>query len=206
MISRKWFLAFCALGLLSFFFLDRHVHFSITTPWLHKLANIVSILISPFVNLTVWPLAFLFRFMRKKGWFLCYISLSVGLSYCIAYAIKIVAGRARPYIAFDPGTPLFSPWNFATKFHSFPSGHAAISMALFTALSYIFPRRARLLTFLGILLPLTRVLLNKHFLGDVLIGEAIGYLVATSCLGKASLITYRFFGKILGVSHDPTSK
>ena len=206
MISRKWFLAFCALGLISLLFLDRHLDLTVSNMALRKGAQMVTILISPIFNLLLWPLFFLFRFMRKKGWFLCYISLSIGLSYMITLLLKVIAGRARPYIAFNPETPLFSPWNFSGHFHSLPSGHAAISMALFTALSYIFPRRARLLTCIGIALPLTRVILGKHFLGDVLIGEAIGYLVATSCIGKASHTTYRLFGKILGVKHDPASE
>jgi membrane-associated phospholipid phosphatase len=189
-------------GLIAVLFLDKHLSMLVVHGNTYKVVKVVSYCISPLFNAALWPLLFLVQLLRKKGWFMCYITASMGFAYILMYPIKMIIGRARPHLFFQKGMAGFHPLNLNHQLHSLPSGHAVISMAVFTALAYIYPRRSTLLLVIGMALPLTRVALGKHFLGDVLIGEAIGCLVATLFMGKITHIIYQFFGRIVGVTHD----
>ena len=105
------------------------------------------------------------------------------LSMLLAMAIAGIAGdvikrtipRARPSAKSELrwGGPRFN-----TKYHSFPSGHVAASMAFFGVL--IFARRRVGLACLPIpiLIGLSRMYIGAHYLSDVVCAAVLGILSA----------------------------
>ena len=88
--------------------------------------------------------------------------------------------------------------------YSFPSGHATISIALYGFLAYMairfssrFVRQVRLLSLailLCVLIGLSRIVLNEHYLSDVLGGFLVGTLWLTIAISMMEWLTAR--GKI----------
>jgi membrane-associated phospholipid phosphatase len=105
------------------------------------------------------------------------------LSMLLAMAIAGIAGdvikrtipRARPSVKSELrwGGPRFN-----TKYHSFPSGHVASSMAFFGVL--IFARRRIGIACLPIpiLIGLSRMYIGAHYLSDVVCAAVLGILCA----------------------------
>jgi len=113
----------------------------------------------------------------SKKW--THIVLSMLLAMAIAglagHVIKRGVPRARPSVKSELrwGGPRFS-----TKYHSFPSGHVAASMAFFGVL--IFARRRIGLACLPIpiLIGCSRMYIGAHYLSDVVCAAVLGILCA----------------------------
>lgn len=96
----------------------------------------------------------------------------------VVTAIKIVAGRARPYAGEGPDA--FHPFSFQGKYASLVSADAATAFAVATAIdanSESFLIDALAYTAAG-LAAFYRVHDRKHWPSDVLAGSAIGYFTA----------------------------
>lgn len=94
----------------------------------------------------------------------------------VIHVLKFAVGRQRPHLSPLFEADHFSPFNFHWHWHSFPSGHAQVIFTVATLISLLWPRfRIALLTF-AFAIAVTRVVLQQHFLSDVLIGAMIGYL------------------------------
>ncbi len=101
--------------------------------------------------------------------------LSVGGSAATVFILKNIFARSRPPIeAF-----------YIEESFSFPSGHAALAMALYGFFIYSIWRHDKhhlknsLIIFLSLLIllvGLSRLYLGVHYLSDVLVGYAIGLL------------------------------
>ncbi len=98
--------------------------------------------------------------------------------------------RARP----DAGSAIALPTSF-----SFPSGHAANGVAIFGLLGLLLavdaPRRRHLLAIvagfaLGLAIGASRIVLNVHYLGDVLAGASLGLAWVLACLLVARLVAF----------------
>src|SRR5262249_38092187 len=107
--------------------------------------------------------------------------------------VKHVACRARPRLVDGwgvdtvgpPGVPVPPPSGGAlfnwpcfagTRYHSFPSGPATAAFAVAAALRPAVPGLRRVWLAVAGSVALSRVLLNAHFLSDVLGGAALGWL------------------------------
>ncbi len=83
--------------------------------------------------------------------------------------------------------------------YSFPSGHATVTIALYGFIAYLamrfnpdFGRRVRILVitiFFSMLIGLSRILLNKHYLSDVLGGYLVGTLWLTVAISVTEWLT-----------------
>lgn len=110
----------------------------------------------------------------------------------IVVMLKSVYERPRP----DAGSPIDLPQST-----SFPSGHAATGIAMFGALALIAAGRARspaaaagmlVLGFsIGIGVGVSRVVLNVHFVSDVLAGFCVGLAWLCVCLLARELLAGR---------------
>ncbi len=106
--------------------------------------------------------------------------------------LKSVYERPRP----DAGSPIDLPHST-----SFPSGHAATGIAMFGALALIAAGRARspaaaagmlVLGFsIGVGVGASRVVLNVHFVSDVLAGFCVGLAWLCVCLAARELLAGR---------------
>jgi undecaprenyl-diphosphatase len=100
----------------------------------------------------------------------------------LVWVLKNVYERARP----DHGSPIALPHSY-----SFPSGHAATAVVLYGALGLLFAEHARsrlraagwlvAATALALAIGASRVLLDVHFVSDVLAGFAVGLAWLCCC-------------------------
>jgi len=125
----------------------------------------VSKFLTGFVLVVAGAALFAFR-RRPLARLLLYVGVAHLVSRLLAGVLKNVFLRARPY---EANAGAF----FADNGSAFPSGHAAHFWALFFALALAFPRLRIPALILALLVSASRVLVNDHFVGDVLGSAAI---------------------------------
>ena len=113
----------------------------------------------------VWPT------LRAKAVLIIASVLGTGIFVMI---VKVIVGRARPYT----GELGFSPFTFGSTHASWPSGHTTSAFAFAVAMGMAFPALRWPLLALAALTGFSRMVLNMHYLGDVIIGATIGTLGA----------------------------
>lgn len=106
----------------------------------------------------------------KFSFFFC----SVALAGIIADLIKPFLGRARPVLLGQSGIYGFYPLDFHSVYNSMPSGHTTTAFAVACALIRLWPRGTVLFLSYAAALAASRVMVNAHFLSDVLAGAAVG--------------------------------
>ena len=105
-----------------------------------------------------------------------FIFLTVAVSGLVTDAIKPIIGRARPVMMERAHTYGFSPFAFDSTFNSMPSGHATTAFALAFALAALLPRWRGYWLGLGFILAISRVMVNAHYISDVIAGGMVGFL------------------------------
>lgn len=113
----------------------------------------------------MWPV------LRKKALLVFAAVASTGLFVII---VKIMVGRARPYMG-DLG---FYPMTTGSDFASWPSGHTTSVFAFAVATGLAVPVLRWPLIALATLAGISRMVLNMHYLGDVIMGATIGSIGA----------------------------
>lgn len=130
----------------------------------------------------------------KTGFSLMTAGIGAGL---IADAVKLLVARcrARNYdFSSMMGTDTFLAWlpgfgqNSGTQ--SFPSAHSATAAAMAVMLSTIYPRATALFAVVAVLVMAHRLHMGAHYLSDILVGAAIGWLFAIWCVRLA--VKYRY--------------
>lgn len=114
--------------------------------------------------------------LGRERWKQIGLTLVCGLAVQTATTdiIKHLAGRPRPR-QFDDMLVFYGP---GSEFHSFPSSHASFAFMLATVAAAYYPR-ARWPAYAGaVIIAFGRVMLDAHFLSDVMVGALIGYLAA----------------------------
>ena len=128
-----------------------------------------------------------FGFLRKnpsRARAAAFIFASVALSGIANDVIKFLVGRSRPDLLLTHGIYGFNRFVGKYDYNSFPSGHANTAAALFYSL-YLFRDRYRYIYIpLALAIILSRVVVEAHFLGDVIFGAYVAVLV-TSMLWAA---------------------
>jgi len=121
-------------------------------------------------------LALVVIILARKRWKQIGLTLVCGLAVQSAATeiIKHFSGRPRPR-QFDDMLMFYGP---GSDFHSFPSGHASFAFMLATITAAYYPR-ARWPAYAGaVIIASGRVMVDAHFLSDVMVGALIGYLAA----------------------------
>ena len=128
----------------------------------------VSKWLTGFALLLIAAVLFFIPRWRPAAWLFLFIGLSQLTTRLIAGVLKNVFERNRPYQA--------AGW-FVDGGSSFPSGHAAHFWGLFFALAIAFPRTRIPALVLAVFVSLSRVLVNDHYLSDVVASAAIAAMV-----------------------------
>ncbi|HHS93871.1 MAG TPA: phosphatase PAP2 family protein, partial [Rhodobacterales bacterium] len=142
-------------------------------PWLLKTFTYVTALGDPRVVALVMVAALIWLWGRKRADLMLGLTLSVIGNVATVALLKQIFHRPRPELAY-----------FVETSGSYPSGHAAISVALFAMLFYaawklkwLGPIKAALLAVtLAFLIGLSRLYLIEHYLSDVVNGWLVGAL------------------------------
>jgi undecaprenyl-diphosphatase len=111
-----------------------------------------------------------------------HLILGLVITSGLVWAGKLLVSRQRPkwftgsdwYSTFTG----FFPGVSNMKFQSFPSGDAAIAFAVSFILVHYFPKHRYILYILAAGCAASRVVLKLHYLSDVIMGAAVGYLAA----------------------------
>lgn len=101
------------------------------------------------------------------------VLLSVLLTWIAVTAIKVLVAYPRPFKTIPSLHVLISLPND----YSFPSGHAALTMALATAVYMYHKRLGALLFALAIIVGLARIYVGVHYPLDVGVGFLIGFII-----------------------------
>jgi membrane-associated phospholipid phosphatase len=137
---------------------------------------------APLLPLWLWPaLLLLFAVARLRRWPHCTIWLVALLTMISSQGLRnllaVYFHRPRPWQVFEHLAANADFWQRAGQFDAFPSGHAAGTAGLLLPWALRFPRvRPWLLGWLG-LVCLGRVVLEFHWLSDVVAGAALGLLL-----------------------------
>jgi len=100
---------------------------------------------------------------------------------------KLLVARVRPYAMDLPADDVwrtFQGWFLAgdSSLQSFPSGHSATAAGFAMGLACLYPRWIPLWASLAILACSQRSFSSSHYLSDILIGAALGIIVAATML------------------------
>jgi len=123
-----------------------------------------------------------FGFLRKNRFraaAAAFIFASVALSGIANDLIKFLVGRSRPDLLLTRQIYWFKPLTIQYSYNSFPSGHANTAAALFYSLYLIRDRYRYICLAMAALIILSRVIVEAHFLSDVLFGAYLGVLVTS---------------------------
>ena len=107
-----------------------------------------------------------------------FVFAAVALPGIFTMIVKAIIGRARPYL-FDTQGPFgFNPLSFESTYASWPSGHTTTAFAFVIAIALLAPRLKYILLPLAVLAGYSRLALDAHYLGDVIMGATIGTIGA----------------------------
>lgn len=182
---QKLILIALALMITSYFYLDIPLakHLEHVSSSVHQLSVFLTDLISPFIHYLIWPTLYFFtRFVWHKSSAInnriLLLAISIPMTNLIVEFLKRAFGRSRPEMLFSQNISTFHFFADQNSNFSFPSGHAATIGALCGALSIMFPRHAFTFLWISCLLAFTRVILDVHYLSDIIAGLLIGVLTA----------------------------
>jgi len=105
----------------------------------------------------------------------CTILESFSVTALITGAIKFIVGRGRPYM--EKSAFVFKPFSTMEGYQSFPSGHSALSWAIFTPVAKMF---GDYWYAIPTLFSLQRLWSNNHWSSDVIYGGLIGFSIGSS--------------------------
>jgi undecaprenyl-diphosphatase len=146
-------------------------------------------------------LSSLFLWKEHKRKWIVPLWISLGLSAITSFILKITVQRDRPFqlglVTLIPKLQeaSYSVWNF-----SFPSSHSMIAFCAIPILSQKYPKLKKVWIGIAILIALSRIYFGLHFVSDVIIGGAIGYLIGVIVvkLEKEYRFGEKIYGKITG--------
>ncbi len=113
--------------------------------------------------------------LKDFSYILFQYALSIGFIMFVCGILKLVVARARPLLLLEKGVSGFSFGNLDNSFRSFPSSHTAVAVSLMILVTLKFGDRWKwpMIGFI-FLIGLSRMILQKHFVSDLLVGALIG--------------------------------
>jgi membrane-associated phospholipid phosphatase len=114
--------------------------------------------------------------ISRLGRVLLFFFACAALSGIVADIIKPILGRARPVLLEREGLYGFHPFTFQATWNSMPSGHTTTAFVIAAVLTFLLPRGKILWFLFALAIAASRVMVNAHYLSDVLAGAAVGIL------------------------------
>lgn len=104
-----------------------------------------------------------------------FVWFSVAISGILVNILKPIFARPRPKLFFEENLYGFEFLKVGQAW-SFPSGHSATAFAIGMSLAILFPKYRAAIFLAAMTVALSRVVLNAHFLSDVVVGSLVGVL------------------------------
>jgi len=103
-----------------------------------------------------------------------FVFMAIALPSLVVTIGKRLIGRARPFVDghADPFLYMHPVWR--PDYASMPSGHATTGFAAMAAIALIWPRLRIPMLIYALLIAASRVVLDAHYLSDVIAGAAVG--------------------------------
>lgn len=125
---------------------------------------------------------------------------AAALVWVVVFGAKILIGRPRPHLSapygflwpwgtwdFGPPTGVVHAWQIRkvidSDLWSMPSNHTAFAVVMSVFLARLYPRLTGVAVFMACLVGFARVAFGAHYLSDVLVGAAVGWLLAELAIG-----------------------
>jgi membrane-associated phospholipid phosphatase len=169
------------LGVGSYFYLDKMLLQTILTHNLEiKFAWVkyVTIFGEGAIYLAILPVFwFINRNKKLLAEKIIYAFFVLGSSNVVALILKISLGRARPNMYILDGIYGLHSITLDSDFWSLPSGHAITMFALFLISSVVFSAWRNFFGIFTILIIISRLILLKHYLSDILFAILIDCMI-----------------------------
>ncbi len=117
--------------------------------------------------------------------------ISLGIGLAAKQLLKFAFGRTWPHVLMEVGVYGFFPFRVGPEYASFPSGHTAAVWAVGSVLWIWCPALRPLCLAGGILVAAALVILNYHFVGDVVAGAFLGITTTVLAVGVWNLLPRR---------------
>ena len=170
-------IAILALILLVSFFLDKYVAQLIQLikhPILDVIMEWFSHEITVFVILVI--ISALFLYNEKKKRYIPVLFTSFFLGIILSKLFKFIFIRPRPqgieYMKIG-----FLDFNLKLADYSFPSTHATSAFSVLPILDKQFRKLQFFWIFFSVMIALSRIYLNEHYLSDIVAGTMLGYAI-----------------------------
>lgn len=107
-----------------------------------------------------------------------YLFACVSLAGLVGNLLKFLIGRSRPKEWLESGLYGLDPFTLASRWHSFPSGHANTMTAVVIALvPFIAPRYRMPLVVVAAVITATRCVVAAHYISDILGGALVAVII-----------------------------
>jgi len=188
-INKNTLLTFITLliVIISFNFIDKPLTLYISNANLPAIVTKIAKLISIIFDTKIWILlgfvllfSLIFRQTQAHKREILTVSLSIIATAVIITILKIVLARYRPMMLIDKNLYGFHFFSKQKLLNSMPSGHTSLTFAGLISFALAMRKRSILIVcvFIGILVAVSRIVIFKHYLSDVLLGAYIGSIIA----------------------------
>lgn len=179
------------LSVISFFLLDERVyHLTVATDdsvrqfWL-TITDMGSSAWMVAVTLPIWIIGMVIaRFKPDNPLWIrlsrqsLFVFAAFALTGIFTLIVKGIVGRARPYLFDTEGPAGFNPFSYESIYASWPSGHTTTAFAFAVAIVLLAPRTKWIALPLAVLAGYSRMPVEAHYLGDVIMGATVGTIGA----------------------------
>lgn len=131
-----------------------------------------------FAYIWVLPVLFIFLYEEIRSHiFMARMSVTLVVNYILLSALKLFVARPRPFLYAETALINAQLTRACPTDFSFPSGHATIAVGIAVVMAHTDKKRRVLYYALAGLICLSRIYLQCHFVGDVVIGALLGYFI-----------------------------
>lgn len=145
---------------LSFFQAIKNTPFDYVMSWISNIGSVFVVMIF---------MTTLFLWEDRKREYIVPMWLSFLSSLIVTHLLKIIVARPRPVLEVVPLLSLFS--------YSFPSAHVAVVFSIVPILDRELPKFKWFWIGFAVLVAISRMYLQAHYLSDVIAGALIGYFI-----------------------------
>jgi len=107
-----------------------------------------------------------------------FLFAAIAVPSLFATIIKRLIGRARPFVGAQADPFLYGQLVWRPDYASMPSGHVTTAFAAAVAVGLLWPRLRPLMLIYALIIAVSRVVLDAHYLSDVIAGAFVGSIGA----------------------------